>query len=426
MRNRYSLFIILALLTVFFQEFSTGGIEYENRIIYTIFIGPFRLMDLIILVIFSYVLLRKIFNRNIKFKKNKTNLFLVGIYISVLCGLIIGALNNGNNLFYDWKGLFLGTLIYIILNEFYTYEDKNKLIKIFLTLIAINNIFILLRYVTGNGVRINSLGYTTVFNGVELDYLVFSCIVLFSIMIRKKYDIFNKKTTNIFFLLELLVIVTSFRRSTWALLIVGLLMSVFYYRKYLNVNNLIRIITGLVLALFIGFLALTAFSDKGINDIVARLSSFNITQNNEYSNTNKGHVDDIVEGFNQIKKHSFFWGSGLGIEYETELSTKDWKDVSVGVHNGFIDIWLKYGIIGLASFTAMFLYLMFRKENDEINYSLKIFIVIRFFISFTFINYTQGSYRENFLLFFILWSINTSIRNGEIQNEDSSYYNKVF
>jgi O-antigen ligase len=143
-----------------------------------------------------------------------------------------------------------------------------------------------------------------------------------------------------------LVIALSFRRFAWLFLTAGLVLCVVIALR----RRLLTVGRGVATAL--GVLIVTSFavSTIGPEAIVARASSILPSADNQYSNTNYDHVNDLLDALDVVADEPLF-GIGIGTTYQTQRIS-EWKTKSFDVHNAFLHVWLKFGLLGLVTYVG--------------------------------------------------------------------------
>ena len=435
------IFIIMVSIAIFLDE---NGVDRPRSMIYDAAFVGFRYIDIIFLGLLYSLLLRYliVFSKN-KIKKLNLSTIDKGIlfwYLVIFLGICVGLINNGEQFFFSWRGFFLGTILFIFIKGSFRIKDIPWLFHTFSILVSIKSLEIMFNYITGHGVTTLSLGYIPVFDGAVLDILVFSALGLLGyLLINKDINITVKIIYSLILINEILIIILSFRRGIWVTFIIGLLIVLFFTEKQVRYRFCFAIFSLIILIFVtINILNLGSISGKNLDDFLFRIQSINVFNNNQYSQTNEGHLDDIIEGFNALKEKSLIFGLGVGVSYKTNL-TSDWKDESWGVHNGIIDNWQKFGLIGLFCYFSFYyrigiIFKSIPKLNPK-NFTFAIgfiaFIFARFIVSLTFINYTLGSVQENIILFLgigilsLIYSSSTecSANNYKKENNGLKRYN---
>ena len=91
-----------------------------------------------------------------------------------------------------------------------------------------------------------------------------------------------------------------------------------------------------------------------------RFASLDPTQtraDNVYATTNQGHIDDILDGWDQVRAHPIT-GLGVGVLYHPTRTAR-WKGDAGMVHNAPVEMWIKFGLLGVVVFFAIY-FILFR------------------------------------------------------------------
>jgi O-antigen ligase len=110
--------------------------------------------------------------------------------------------------------------------------------------------------------------------------------------------------------------------------------------------------TSTIIALTGGILAAAMLTTSVGAKIQARAKTANpfVQSTSRYAVTNQSHIDDILDAWDQVKAHPVE-GLGVGVYYRADR-TAEWKTVSGDVHNGILMVWLKFGLLGLATYVV--------------------------------------------------------------------------
>lgn len=147
-----------------------------------------------------------------------------------------------------------------------------------------------------------------------------------------------------------LLVLLSFRRTYWLIWGLGIciLLAQAYRRTRLASSRLVTTIVVAACSLaVVGAL-------MGADMLVSRLQSFNPSVENQFTNTNQGHVNDVLDALDHIRAAPLF-GVGIGRFYETPRLKRIWKEESFEVHNGPINAWLKFGFFGFLAYVGFHL-----------------------------------------------------------------------
>lgn len=408
---RAEIYVIL-LLIILVDEFWT--LQYSiPPIIYRQFQFGFRIVDFLIAAVFLNVLIHRIVlgKKNLKFSTPITRpLLLFGI--AILIGISFTALQGSANFFFAWKNLFLGVLFfYSFINIFTLPSQLKKLFWVLFIVATIKSAYGLILYFLGKGIMTSEAGYSTFMNPPIIDF--FSAVLVggasFIVLgVRKNKIPLLVISIAILFSAVLL----SLKRIDWAILFIGLFVLFFLVRiKY----KMRLIFFGIFVIIFIipffysGFLNLNALINR-FGTVKFILNSTSATSSDPATTPSPVlHILDIMDAVDVIKDNPIL-GIGPGGSYET-FRIREWKKISYGVHNGFLDTWLKFGILGAIAYFwifASFLYygykLFCRESVQAVSLHLGFFTVgvAIFVMSFLFAPSPFGSIQASILLFFYM------------------------
>jgi hypothetical protein len=187
---------------------------------------------------------------------------------------------------------------------------------------------------------------TPVFYWPALFMTLFASLVLSSAWLGglKTLDATRRLGVPIGAIASSLVVALSFRRSFWLAWVVGMVVVAIFARRN---GRLPMRRTGILVGCFV-LVAWIAIAAYGADVLSERLASFYPTSESIYSSTNQDHIDDIGEGFLQVRSNPIL-GIGMGRTYETP-SLVGWKEISFEVHNALVQVWLKFGLLGLVAY----------------------------------------------------------------------------
>ncbi|MCK5061179.1 O-antigen ligase family protein [Candidatus Parcubacteria bacterium] len=314
-------------------------------------------------------------------------LFFIGF------GLINGFLNNNsfNNIFFDFNGWLYFLLVFPIFTlplvepEFNYKKFRNNLSAVFMagiiwlsikTLILLyffsHNIIGVVepiyRWVRESGVgeitRMDS-GFTRVFFQSHIFALI-GFIIILAHSLKLKINLKDKKFYLFIGLLSLLLTATiiSFSRSNWLGLATGLL---FYYFTILLFakhrwqkiwqSTTIIILSGVFSLIFIAGIIKFPFPAPGIGFSASFIQERATQISSEAGVSSRWAL--LPELLNEIKKKPIF-GAGFGatVSYKTSdprvlEQNPDGQYTTYAFEWGFLDIWLKLGILGLSAYLAL-------------------------------------------------------------------------
>lgn len=410
---RAEIYIIL-LLSIFIDEF--WPLQYAIQpIIYQQIFSVFRVIDFFVLAVFVQVVIHKavMARRGIIFKTPITlplALFASAIILSIPITLLQGSIN----FFFAWKNLFLGALFfYSFINVFINLSQLKKLFWVLFSAAVVKSAFGLILYFTGRGFTTTEAGYSSFMNAPSID--------LFSVMLISGVGaiIFNivKKRNSLFVVIADLIlflgVLFSLRRINWAILAIGLIILFFFvrfkYRLKLIILGVSVAVAGIIPLIFSGYIPLDTFINR-LGTVGYIFDSFSATSSNTATTPSPVlHVLDIMDAIDVIKANPLL-GIGPGGSYET-TRIREWKEISYGVHNGFLDTWIKYGILGAISYFWLFLsfmrygYKYLRSVGAEISglcFGPLAGGIAIFTMSFLFAPSTFGNFQSSVLLFFCM------------------------
>lgn len=209
------------------------------------------------------------------------------------------------------------------------------------------SVIVLIRWLLGSGVRLFDQ-LTPLFYWPALFMMLFAAFVCTAAWLAGLGGLSRFRATSVIVSVvgSWLVVLLSFRRSFWLAGVVGA--SILFYDaiRRRQVSGA-RALAVLAVALVVG---IAGFVTLGSESVMARLSSFLPGSETAYSQTNEDHVNDILEAFKQVAREPLT-GLGVGQYYDTPLLA-GWKERSFEVHNVFLQVWLKFGLLGLLSFTG--------------------------------------------------------------------------
>jgi O-antigen ligase len=349
-----NLLVILATVIWISPQFGTENqTAYLADLLYNNIYSFVKISPIELWIFLSLVLVFPRQNRNTVSDFLKNPIFLSTIIFIAIClyGLVLGTLSgNTNDAFREirpilvfFSVLVLGGFILNRLDDFQILKFIN--ILFFFTLLkAIQGLIIF--FTIKNGYTYE--GVLRVFGGVEiLSCIWFMVFGLFSIIIMK-----TKKTSSIVMTLPIIAMwFLSFSRSIWLGGIVAL--SVAFIHISINGKRFFRSLAIFILLVISLYLVL--FSSGQIGDKIQSYFSTIDPSSNEVTNTFR-----ILEAKNALEniKNQPILGYGLG--YQVDLFT-EFQESGVPtqsnltlIHNSFLWLWLKMGILGPLSFIMIF------------------------------------------------------------------------
>lgn len=332
-----SLIVGLLASVIFLPEFARDGTSNAGMTAYTKVLGGFRYVDVGILVLLVFHL-AALGCRRAAVTRVPRSLRTPGIAFlaCIAAAMYYGKVHGGHNLFFDWRGLALGLILYVVWSCWLRgWPNVRSALLVFATYVAIRIALLYALFLAGYSE--NLLGVAIpIFDGPVLSCIVFAGLLAFSYQeseIRPR----RKLLWRCLAASAYLIVVICFRRTYWGELAIGTSILLLLQKR-----NLVRNILLLAGMLAAAVMILGApFS--------SRMQSFDLTQDNtQFSADNSDHLFDLVDAWSQVRQ-SPVTGIGLGTSYST-WHIKRWKTESVMVHNAPLHVWLKYGLAGLCCY----------------------------------------------------------------------------
>lgn len=401
----FAILIVLVIIVTLGQEYSTP--DGPQSWLYSTGVGPFRSLDIIVLTLTYFAILEILAKRDQWGKLEQPFLApSVTAFIAVVLSVAVGIVNGGQELFFDWRNLFLGCLFFWLLTRYCW--NAGRISWILQAVISANSVqaaWLLFQYARGGGVTLLSLGRIPVYNGDLLTSAVFCVAFLLSRSWHSRLRLWEV----IVLLLTTSLILLSLRRTYWGelLTVIGVALVSMRERGRASIVSVGLILTGLSIPLW--------FEDSLI---ALRLRSMNPwLQIGEYTQTNRDHVDDLLDAIDVIRDSPVF-GIGQGLPYKTSRIV-GWKDESWGVHNGPLHVWVKYGLLGLGAyfwFHFVFLRYAWRHIRELKSPDLRAmalgsvcFLVAKMLVSLAFSPWPYGSFVSSMLMFLSMACVFVSV-----------------
>ena len=279
--------------------------------------------------------------------------------------------------------------VYFIQDIFLKDKNINQMEKIITSLevlILIRCLMTIVKYHLGYGHYIAIIGNIRI--GQENDFADFFVLLFIISLARLLFENNNSRLIKVLHYSGILcssyVIIFSFRRYLWIEFIVGLgIILLCYY--YYNRTNLDKIIISASLIIFFISSLLFFMGPKRLiqNPFMGRfLTSLSLVDSSFVSQygTNTGHTSEIIEGWQNVRKH---WLLGVTIYGHEKIERYETSSQAGGVyvHNAFLGIWLVYGLFGLILFISIYLksinlgYKMYKKFNSTAGLILLTFLI---------------------------------------------------
>lgn len=272
-------------------------------------------------------------------------------WFTIVVALALAVLRQSPDPFVDWRNWATLALTAVVLAGAF---NNRPLTRFILSDLAIAygaiSITYLLVWAAGGGTNLYGVRIP-LFNGYDLGLAVFAALVAATVWIEAGAAVgrLYRALLGLTVISTSLLVILSFRRSLWAFLVIGL--GIVGWKSLRGGRLRPSVAIQFTLAtLAVGALAVAVL---GTDPILERLGSFNPLAENQYSATNEDHVNDLIDAVGVIGREPVF-GLGIGQRYKTDLIA-DWKPESFEVHNAFLNVWLKFGLLGLFTFIGFHL-----------------------------------------------------------------------
>ena len=330
--------IFCALFSVMFlPEFIREGPASDSYWLYRKAVGGFRMVDLGIVALIIVHAAAVVSSRQISVSFPRP-LFLPGVAFAACIATAIsyGVMQGGTNFFFDWRGLALGTALYLVWAVWMQTPSAIAAgIRIFAACVAIRLALLYLQYMRGPRETLLGVPIPT-FDGPSISALVFAALLALWAQ-ETTADRLQKLFWMALAAACYVMVLLCFRRTYWIQLAIGtVVLMVLQRRRWLR--NTLAFGTAIALAAVL----------MG-QPLLSRMQAVNpLQEDNEFGADNSDHLHDLEDAWEQIKQSPIL-GIGVGTAYPT-WESKSWKSESVMVHNALIHVWLKYGICGLVSY----------------------------------------------------------------------------
>ncbi len=416
------------------------GVDVSIRIVLWIIVMSFWFAKLVNELLIHKYDFKKI--NSLKFLYSKHSKYFLVFFLFILWGIVSGVLHNNyfDNLFFDFNGWIFFLLVFPIYSSIQKIDDVREFLKIGLIAIVwvCAKTFILLFLFSHNiygiiyeiyrWVRVTGVGEITQVQGgfyrIFLQSHIFVLITYFVFLflisqVKNIKELFTEKTNLINFIIITLlssVVLLSFSRSFWVAGAIGFLISLFvifikYDYKRLLKLLFVLILSGALALLLIFVVVKFPYPDPiGGFDPARLIGERAIQVKDEAAVSSRWNLLPVLLG--EIKS-SIFLGKGFGstVTYKSNdprvlESTVSGEYTTYAFEWGWLDIWLKLGLFGLASYLLLLFKIVTRKivNNQELFliYGLNLGIVIVAFVSI-FTPYTNHPLGIGYIIFAVLF-----------------------
>jgi O-Antigen ligase len=323
---------------ILLPEYVQGLGDPETKsALYTVTVGPLRMIDVVLLVLIAVHGLAWASSRRSRMSVPK-ELALpgLGFVAAIAFAMIYGWLHGGNNLFFDWRGLALGVGLYGVFAMWVqSPQEADWAVRLFAGYLALRMIWIFAGFARGGGDEIVGMRIP-VFDGPTLSAIVFTALLALCLS-DASASRGRALTWNILSAAAYVLVLLCFRRTFWTQLGIATLLLLMLQKK--------RRGRKLILATLAVVIATAALGPA----FYERMQSMDFTQDESaFSQGNPDHVGEVLDAWEQALQRPLM-GIGLGRSFQT-ARIQGWKEESVMVHNAPLHVWLKYGLLGLGCY----------------------------------------------------------------------------
>ena len=312
------------------------GDAEAKSIVYRATMGPFRVVDLLLLAMIAAHAVAWASSRRWQVRLPRAIAWPgLGFLGAIVLAMGFGAMHGGTNLFFDWRALALGIGLYVVFALWLqTPQAWQWAVGLFAGFMALRVAWIYAEFLSGGGdvlvgVRI------PVFDGPTLSAVVFTGLL--AMCLGDSAHGWRSVIWLGFGAAAYVLVLLCFRRTFWAELGLASLALLLIKAERRGRNLLLAVAAMVAAAAILG------------PPFVERIRSLDFTQNEtEFSQGNPDHVGEVLDAWERVQRNPVM-GIGLGRSFQT-LRIQEWKEDSVMVHNAPLHVWLKYGLLGLACY----------------------------------------------------------------------------
>jgi O-Antigen ligase len=365
--------------------------------------GGFRWLDLLLIGVF-YVHALWILKTRQQLPRLPQSLKIPTLLIlgAISAAFFYGLYQQGEHLYFDWRDVALGAGLAVVFSCWIqTPAALKDAIHVFAWVMSARILYILGSYfITGSGVEGVVAGVMTpVYDGPTIDAAVLLVLLAFRFT-QQEVGRLRKMCWVIAGVAALLLVVLSLRRTFWGEMAVGIVVLVTLQKKKKHLVALL-LLSGLVV------------SYSGSRFYLRAKSMNPLAEKSSYTITNEDHVGDVLDALDVAKEHPIL-GIGLGHPYRTRRITH-WKAESYEVHNGLLQAWVFYGLLGLIAYlwfhASLFRWLK-KLQATEADPRVRAFgqvglayLVGQFCVCCGFSPWFYGQLQCDVLIFFVLGSL---------------------
>ena len=296
-------------------------------------------------------------------------LMLLAVPISALFGIISGSSLYDIMVASEWRiGVQSFLFLYVFANTFNTVDRLKGFIWFFVALVGAKAFVVLLKYlVFGGGVAF--LGPTNIPMAGRIPLLMTSVaiLVMLSYIIEGHANLIRRILVSAVTFILLALVFISMRRVPIATVALGLA-SIFYFSNLRGKTKILAI--GCLCAVGLFMIIRSPFLSIDTDFVIKRAESFNVfgfSATDEIfravERSNKSHIADIKYGL-KLVADSPLLGHGFGVKFaklREQMSVGSWVG---GIHNGYLLIWIKMGILGFVGYIWLVFSMLIRGSKN--------------------------------------------------------------
>jgi O-antigen ligase len=363
-------------------------------------LGPFTPGDAAVFAFAYFGLIARLRRGRIHISRRIAWLTGAGL-IAILQGVAVGIYHHTPSPFGDWRDLFVGYVFAFALwsTVLRTERDSLRFAQLFVFVLSVYGAYELAQYAHGGG-EIAFYGRTPTGDHATLEYMVATVGISLALLRTRQTRWLWWSGIAV----GTAVVLLAFRRYAWVE--IGTVFGVFLVFSGVNRR---RYLFGLGGVMAVGIVAI-GLTWSSLN-WSARLASVNPTQTraqNVLATTNQGHINDILDGLDQVKARPFL-GLGAGVLYHPPRSSL-WKGQVGMVHNGPIEVWIKFGLLGLVVFLGTYVVLfrdIWRRRSrgsvsDMLAFGGGAFLLGNFLVIATVYGWQFATWEKGILIFSVI------------------------
>lgn len=381
-RPRVGFYILLGLF-IFFEELGLGFTTYRGSWVFNAFFVGFygiRLIEVLTISMYIPMLL------TLKPSKDRPSVFGVEQFIAItiiVWSAILTALEYSYTKKVEvgtWRLLVTGMMqFHMMVVLFVKEEDRAKLLKVFVYMLAIRAFIGLGMYAAGYGVqsfrgRVPFFYDSKQIEAFGLGIIILWVLLLNSAAIKKEFRFFSQPVAILMLIILLAAVGGSIRRTIWATTLLGLIFAMVLSRRTTIVHYLAVVIAAAVTVA-------TLLLAPGLDDFRSHMGKYVASMNllNDYQLTqnkeNEVHIDNLDSYSKMITENPdiiLVGAHGPSAVNYAMLMAEYSEGGRLGMaHNGPLRSIISFGVVGLLCYFALFFitikrtYIIYTAKRDD-------------------------------------------------------------